>query len=434
MSQQLEDMKSDTAALHEKAKQTLIQNSRMNAYTIPSKNLYPFQWNWDSCFTAMGWLQFDEERAWKEMETLFSGQWKNGMVPHIIFHEMVDSYFPGTAVWRAGEKVDSSGISQPPVAATSVRYLCDKAQDKEMVKAKVMALLPQIFESHQWWHNDRDPEHKGLVATFHPWETGRDNSAEWDEALENVCTARLEEYRRLDVTLIDPEHRPSNYEYDRYLSLVQLFRDHDYDQKKIHDITVFKIADVGINSILLRANRDLLVMLEEFKPDDGWMAETVKGWIERQEKAFSRLWNEETKAFHCLDLVSGELIKEVTSAAFLPFFAAVVSKEQGKHLVAHLDKWSEVIEYAVPSLDPYDEKLDEKRYWRGPVWAIVNYMIADGLQLFGEQEWSERIRNDTGKLMQQHGFAEYYDPKTGEGLGGIDFSWTAAIWLIWAGL
>lgn len=434
MSQQIQHAKGDVAALHEKARQTLIQNSRRNAYTIPSKNLYPFQWNWDSCFTAMGWLTFDEERGWKEMETLFSAQWANGMVPHIIFHEMVDSYFPGTAVWRAGEVIDSSGISQPPVAATSVRYMYENSKDKEMAKRNLEMLLPKLFFSHQWWHNDRDPEHEGLVATFHPWETGRDNSAEWDEALSNVSTAELEMYKRLDVTLIDPAHRPSNYEYDRYLSLVQLFRDNDYDQKKIHDITVFKIADVGINSILLRANRDLLALLEELEPDDGWMAERVKLWIERQEKAFPRLWNEKTEAFHCLDLVTGELIKEVTSAAFLPFFAKMVDEEQKIALIAHLDRWSEEIKYAVPSLDPFDEKLDEKRYWRGPVWGIVNYMIADGLKYAGEEVWSERIRKDTAKLMEQHGFAEYYDPKTGEGLGGVDFSWTAAMWLIWAGL
>jgi len=111
-----------------------------------------------------------------------------------------------------------------------------------------------------------------------------------------------------------------------------------------------------------------------------------------------------------------------------------VTEEQQAALISHLDRWSDEVEYAVPSLDPFDEKLDEKRYWRGPVWGIVNYMIADGLKCAGEDLWSDRIRKDTAKLMEQHGFAEYYDPKTGEGLGGVDFSWTAAMWLIWAGL
>jgi hypothetical protein len=28
---------------------------------------------------------------------------------------------------------------------------------------------------------------------------------------------------------------------------------------------------------------------------------------------------------------------------------------------------------------------------------------------------------------------EYFDPVTGEGAGGADFSWTAAIYLLWGG-
>ena len=35
--------------------------------------------------------------------------------------------------------------------------------------------------------------------------------------------------------------------------------------------------------------------------------------------------------------------------------------------------------------------------------------------------------------MEQNGFYEAYSPIDGTGSGGDDFSWTAAIWLAWAG-
>src|SRR5680860_529958 len=101
------------------AKETLRANDR-GGYTVPSPQLYPYQWLWDSGFIALGWAAFDEERAWRELEVLFSAQWANGMVPHLIFHRESTGYFPGPDVWRAPGPIPSSGITQPPVLATAV--------------------------------------------------------------------------------------------------------------------------------------------------------------------------------------------------------------------------------------------------------------------------------------------------------------------------
>ena len=65
------------------------------------------------------------------------------------------------------------------------------------------------------------------------------------------------------------------------------------------------------------------------------------------------------------------------------------------------------------------------------MWAIVNWMIADGLRAYGHDALAERIRQDSGRLMRAAGFAEYFDPLDGSGCGGGDFSWTAAMALHW---
>ena len=49
--------------LVEKAKRVLIGNFQKKGFTIPSKNLYPFQWKWDSGFIAIGLAHFDIEKA-----------------------------------------------------------------------------------------------------------------------------------------------------------------------------------------------------------------------------------------------------------------------------------------------------------------------------------------------------------------------------------
>lgn len=113
----------------------------------------PLQWNWDSAIVASGWAVFDEARAWREIEMLFSGQWEDGMVPSIIFHKPTDSYFPGPEIWGTKEHPGrTTGISQPPVAAMSVRFLYEHAQDVELAQVKLQELFPKLLAWHRWWY------------------------------------------------------------------------------------------------------------------------------------------------------------------------------------------------------------------------------------------------------------------------------------------
>ena len=75
-----------------KAIETIRKNDRGH-YTIPTDRLYPYQWNWDSAFSALGWSFFDKSRAWLEIMSLIEGQWTNGMIPHIIFRKNVFGFW-----------------------------------------------------------------------------------------------------------------------------------------------------------------------------------------------------------------------------------------------------------------------------------------------------------------------------------------------------
>src|ERR1700720_1466348 len=55
------------------------------AYTRPSPGRYPWQWYWDSCFTAIVWRRFDPTRARRELESLLAAQREDGFIGHTIF-------------------------------------------------------------------------------------------------------------------------------------------------------------------------------------------------------------------------------------------------------------------------------------------------------------------------------------------------------------
>ena len=63
----------------------VLDRNRCGNSTCPSLKLYPHQWLWDSCFTAIGLARFDPPRAAGELRALLRGQWANGMVPPMIF-------------------------------------------------------------------------------------------------------------------------------------------------------------------------------------------------------------------------------------------------------------------------------------------------------------------------------------------------------------
>lgn len=97
-----------------------LEKNWQEGFSIPCEGLYPFQWNWDSGFIAPGWAHLDMERAKMEFRSLLKVQWTNGFLPHIIFHNESDTYFPDPGVYdvKCSPYVSdsrTSGITQPAI-------------------------------------------------------------------------------------------------------------------------------------------------------------------------------------------------------------------------------------------------------------------------------------------------------------------------------
>lgn len=415
--------------LDARAREILIGNDR-GGYTVPTHGLYPFQWNWDSAFVALGFATFDRDRAWAEIETLVSAQWEDGMIPHIVFHQDDEGYFPGPRVWGTGRTPPTSGITQPPVLATIVRKLWE-AEGANSACPRMQRLYRACLASHRWFHAYRDPLGNGLVMVTHNWETGRDNSSEWDDALARVDTSGVGSYQRRDTGHVDAAMRPKQEEYDRYVAILQFGRASGWNHRAIADDGPFRMVDVGMSMELLRANRDLLVLAEALGDDAA--AEELRARIALSEAGMEWLWNEEAGAYCSRDATTHESSGLVTNASFLAFYAGVGNAQRRARLIEALGRLIHSATYLLPSLEAGSRAYDHRRYWRGPVWLVVSYMVAQGLAEQGHADWAERIREDSARLIETSGFYESFSPETGEGSGGPDFSWTAAMWLAWCG-
>lgn len=405
----------------------LRQNDR-GGYTIPTDGLYPFQWSWDSAITALGWMRIDEERAWQEVETMFRGQWRNGMVPHILFHKDAESYFPGPGVWGSTDGIPSSAISQPPVWATTIRVMYETCNDRSLADRKLRQLLPKLIAYHEWWYRERDPGNTGLVCSYHPWESGMDNSPAWDDPLAAVPEVDWS-YHRRDLGHVDSEQRPHKPEYDRYLYLVDFYKRNKFDSETIYTNCPYKVVDIGIIAILQRAGNDLVELCQIASRMDGVRA--LQSELDRTATAIDSLWSADKRCFLSRDLITGEALDEITTATVLPLFGGLASDSQAEVMTALIDEWLDATNFGLSSTHPSSGRYEPQRYWRGPVWLHINWMIAEGAIDYGYPAIGQQLRDTSVRCIQSAGFWEYFDASSGNGCGGDNFSWTAAIALHW---
>jgi glycogen debranching enzyme len=95
-----------------------------------------------------------------------------------------------------------------------------------------------------------------------------------------------------------------------------------------------------------------------------------------------------------------------------------------------MSRWLAEVRLGLPTVPRSSPHFEPRRYWRGPVWAIMNWLLILGLRRNGLLDLAERLRVGTLHAIERAGFAEHFDPLTGEAGGGGTFSWTAAAYLV----
>ena len=409
----------------QKAAEIINRNDR-GGFTIPTSKLYPHQWNWDSAFTALGIATYNKTRAWQELILLINAQWSNGMIPHIVFHENNPNYFPGPNHWQITANSKTSCHSQPPVLASVILEMVKDGDDYDLKKSQ--SLFNSIMAYHEWFFSARDPNNEGFLSIIHPWESGRDNCPDWDLGLKQVKIPEdFEEYIRCDTSHVEVSQRPTNEDYDKFMSIVQYGKSCNWDPLNMYNHGPFLAIDPGINFIFLKANKDLLSLAKLLNYKN--KIHKIEDWINKLENGCQKFWNDKVKAFTAFDVRTNQFCDAITNASMLCLYADAGTDKQKKYTIEHCKRILDDCVYGMPSLDPKHESFESERYWRGPIWLIMNYMILIGLENEKEYLLAKRIKDDTIRLTDVGGMFEYFNPLTGKGLGGKNFSWTAAIFL-----
>jgi hypothetical protein len=434
----MKHMRDETLA--EQARAVLKANDK-GAYTMPAGELYPHQWLWDSCFIAIGLRHVDVERAKTELLSLLRGQWKNGMLPNMIFSD--DPAFKRDRnSWKSWlnpsspDSLSTSGITQPPMLAEAVVSVGKKLLLPER-RGWYRQMWDGLVRYHEWLYAERDPHNEGLISLVHPWETGLDNTPPWMAYLHDhqmplwvraMHGTKLDNFVSLfrrDTRSVPINERFTNVEVLALYDVQLRLRRKAYDTNRILDHALFAIEDLSFNSIFIRANRhlrDIARILGEELP------EALDANMQLSETVFDELWDELTSQYYSRDFITHEWLRESSVATLLPLYAGHISKERAEALVKLIESPHQFgLAFPLPSVPRSSAWFDSKRYWQGPTWVNINWMVIDGLKRYGYREHAEVLTDITLELIQKHGCHEYFDPLDGSPLGAPNFSWTAAL-------
>lgn len=407
-------------------------------HMVPSRRLYPHQWSWDAAFIAIGLAYVNPTRAWRDLRSLFEAQWPDGRVPHIVFDPATAEadYFPGPAFWNVpayGNRAarGSTGIVQPPMHAIAAwdvyrHAAAHGANCAQEARTELEWLYPRLVAQQRYLTTDRDLGRGGLAAVVHPWESGLDNSPAWDEAIANVPAdlALLARYRRRDLDVSQAAHRPTDLDYSRYVGLVLSYRAGGYADDGLLGRHAFAVECPAFNAILASAELALAQIA-------GVLGLTAAARTHRDRAGqittaiVRRLWNPATRTFHALDVKTGKLSPANCVSGLLPLMLPDLPDEPVAAIMTELR--SARFGLPVPSYDRTAADFDTMRYWRGPVWINVNWLVRRGLLVHGFRDEAEDLRAAMIRLVHRNGHFEYFHPVTGEGLGAPTFSWTAAL-------
>jgi hypothetical protein len=405
--------------------------------------LYPHQWSWDAAFIAIGIAHHDPDRALREIEHLFDAQWRDGRVPHIVFDPRVPDYWPGPDFWAsaatsrlAPSAPATSGLIQPPMHAIAVWRILESAVGPERYHPRLTRLYPKLLAWHRYLAEQRDPEGSGLVTVYHPWE-GTDNTPRWDAALLRLQVGELPSYTRTDTSLVDADERPTRAEYDRYLWLVALLREARYDDDAIQRTHPFLIKDVQCSAIFAAACGSLERIAAFVGAAAAERAE-IAAWRERAVAAVAGAWDADLGLVLDFDLRTQAPIRVSTSAGLAVLLLPDLERTLAERAVrtAFGPDFAGAAGLAFPvvlSTALRSPEFRPRAYWRGPTWPVVNWLLWWGLVQQGLAEPAAALRRANVALLSRPTarFAEYFEPFTGEPLGSIDQSWTAAVALDW---
>jgi putative isomerase len=329
---------------------------------------------WDTYFAGMMAAYGSRDLAYANVVEITHERTEEGFVPNFSF-----------------TGIKSQDRSQPPVGSLMVMELYRRYQEIWLLDL----LFDDLLSWNRWWLNRREKD--GLLA--------------WGSHPYKPIVMGHYEYTGVDDTF--------GAALESGLDNSPMYDDIPFD----HQRHIMQLWDVGLNGLYAADCQALVKMATILGRDDE--AEELTNRAATWQENLQRLWNEEAGIFLNRRIDTGKFEPHLAPTMFYPLIAKAASPEQAdrmlsEHFYNPHEFWGDWI---MPSISRNDPAYHDQEYWRGRIWAPMNFLVFLGLKQYDSplaikarldlaQRSFDLLMNEWRITRHVH---ENYNANTGEG-------------------
>lgn len=322
---------------------------------------------WDSYFTSLMFSIFNKELAYINAVEITKAITSGGFIPNVQapHHTSFDR-------------------SQPPIGSMVAFEIYERYKEKWFLQE----VYDELLTWNRWWDKERNVE--GYLA----WGSNKipDSLA--------YCKTNTIQMARLESGL---DNSP-------------MYDDIPFNTSK----NVMELADVGLMSLYVMDCFYLAKIAEVLgnRSEKNELEERASTYKQK----LNTLWDEQMGIYLNKRLDTGEKSYRLSPTNFYPMLAKACSQKQAETMIKkHYFNSNEFHgEYVMPSISRNDSAFRDNNYWRGRIWAPMNFLVYMGMKNYNLPNAKKDIVERSEKLLMKSwkesgSIYENYNANTGRG-------------------
>ncbi|MCR5262900.1 MAG: hypothetical protein K6D94_03425 [Clostridiales bacterium] len=329
--------------------------------------------DWDTYFAALMSQFGSRELAYLNAFAITNEVTEEGFVPN----------------FGSSDDNKSRDRSQPPVGSLVALRLWERFRDDWFVKE----IFPTLYRWNTWFR-----EHRTLP----------DGTMCWGSERFSPRNGRYFEIN--DISNLQ------GAKFESGLDNSPMYDDAKFDSDK----QIMLLSDVGLTGLYIMDCRCLIKLAGIAGENDS--IPILKERLDLAESAMETLWNGETGIYENRDAVTGRSSHRISPTNLYSLFSHRVSEDRKRSMSQRYLCDPEELggEFMLPSISRRDPAFPDQDYWRGRIWAPMNYLVYEALCEAGMKDERKLLAQSSRAVLlkewTEHGHVhENYSGYDGQG-------------------